>query len=228
MLGMGRADFVHPDDLPKTLARWQRSLATGDEVNVEYHMRRRESAYRWFYARGAAGEITKWLGTLTDVHKARGATKLLRENEARFRTLADDSPLFHWVADPDANVTYANRAKDSFIEALSHELRTSLAPVLMTVTALAEDERLSANVRADLATLRRNIALETQLIDDLLELTRITCGKLPLREERCDVHSLLRLTMEIVCDEAQARPVAIKFDLAARQTGLNGDPARLQ
>jgi PAS domain S-box-containing protein len=122
----------------------------------------------------------------------------------------------------------ASRAKDNFLAALSHELRTPLTPVLMTATALSDDERLPPEVRADLGMIQRNIALEARLIDDLLDLTAIVKGKLQLREQLCDVHSLIGLATEIVRDEARSKPVTLHLDLAARRTGLLGDPSRLQ
>ncbi len=122
----------------------------------------------------------------------------------------------------------ASSAKDNFLAALSHELRTPLMPVLMTANSLSEDERLPEEVRSSLAMIGRNIALEARLIDDLLDLTRISKGKLPLREELCDVHSLLGLAVGIVRDEAREKPINLEMDLAARKTGLWADPARLQ
>ncbi len=122
----------------------------------------------------------------------------------------------------------ASRAKDDFIAALSHELRTPLTPVLMAAAELCNDERLPDDVRTELRMIERNISLEARLIDDLLDLTRIAKGKLKLREELCDVHSIIGLAVEIVRDEAQSKPVAIAVDLAARRSGLRGDPARLQ
>lgn len=122
----------------------------------------------------------------------------------------------------------ASRAKDNFLATLSHELRTPLTPVLMTAAALREDERLPEDVRAELGMIERNVALEARLIDDLLDLTRIAKGKLQLREEICDVHSLIGLVVEILRDEAQSKPVAIEVEMAARRSGLRGDPARLQ
>jgi PAS domain S-box-containing protein len=120
------------------------------------------------------------------------------------------------------------RAKDNFLAALSHELRTPLTPVLMTAAALQEDERLPEDVRSQLSMIERNIALESRLIDDMLDLTRLTKGKLTMREEVCDVHSLIGLVVEILRDEARSKPVSVEVDLAARRSGLRGDPARLQ
>ncbi len=122
----------------------------------------------------------------------------------------------------------ASLAKDRFIAQLSHELRTPLNPVLMTAAALREDSRLPAEVRADLAMIERNIQLEARLIEDLLDLTRITQGKLTLRNELCDAHSLIAFSIDMIEEEAKAKRVAIQLDLTASRRHLTGDPARLQ
>lgn len=122
----------------------------------------------------------------------------------------------------------ASRAKDEFLAALSHELRTPLTPVLLTTAVLRDDGRLPLDARDQLAMMKRNIELEARLIDDLLDLTRITHGKLALRMEPCDVHSLLALAVEMVRDEARTKNLAVEIDLRADQANIMGDPARLQ
>ncbi len=165
------------------------------------------------FSRHALSETV--LGDLAPIADAIAAMSERRAAEAALITAKDAAEI-------------ASRAKDNFLAALSHELRTPLTPALMTAQALSGDERLPADVRTDLAMIERNIALEARLIDDLLDLTRIAKGKLTLREEFCDAHSLIGLVVEIVRDEAQSKPVALQLDLAARRTGLRGDPARLQ
>jgi CheY-like chemotaxis protein len=76
--------------------------------------------------------------------------------------------------------------------------------------------------------IERNIELESRLIEDLLDLTRITHGKLTLRREPCDAHALARYALEIIRDDAQAKGVHITLQLEATRSGLNADPARLQ
>jgi PAS domain S-box-containing protein len=122
----------------------------------------------------------------------------------------------------------ASRTKDEFLAALSHELRTPLTPVLMTAEMLRDDSRLPRDARDALAMMKRNIELEARLIDDLLDLTRIAHGKLALRMEPCDVHSLLALALEMVRNEARAKQLAVEVDLQSRQGYVMGDPARLQ
>lgn len=122
----------------------------------------------------------------------------------------------------------ANRAKDDFLAALSHELRTPLTPALMTVATLCQEERLPLDIRKELAVVERHISLEARLIDDLLDLTRIRNGKLPLRLELCDAHALLIDATEIVRDDAQSKNLRLELLLQAPRSGLNADATRLQ
>jgi signal transduction histidine kinase/ActR/RegA family two-component response regulator len=122
----------------------------------------------------------------------------------------------------------ANRAKDKFLAMLSHELRTPLTPVLSTVLALEYEEDLPASMRAPLAMIRRNVELEARLIDDLLDLTRISKGKVQLNLERTDAHQLLRNALEICGPDIADKQLRVATDLAATQHYLDADPARLQ
>src|SRR5207253_4357515 len=85
----------------------------------------------------------------------------------------------------------ASRAKDEFLAALSHELRTPLNPVLLIASAAAGNPALAPDVREDFAIIAKNALLEARLIDDLLDITRITRGKLTLDLKPGDVHAVL-------------------------------------
>ena len=121
-----------------------------------------------------------------------------------------------------------SRAKDDFLSALSHELRTPLTPVLMTAAALENDPALTLEVREQLAMMRRNIELEARLIDDLLDLTRISRGKLQIAQSSADLHQLLEYTGEIVRAEGLEKQVRITFLLEAPRHHALADPTRLQ
>lgn len=121
----------------------------------------------------------------------------------------------------------ASRAKDQFLAVLSHELRTPLTPVLLTLAAM-ETEDLSDSLREDLAMIRRNVELETKLIDDLLDVTRIINGKLRLQLARINVHCLIEHVRDILQSDADARRLRIELDLQAKDDAVNADPARLQ
>ena len=121
----------------------------------------------------------------------------------------------------------ASRAKDDFLAALSHELRTPLAPVLLSAGALATDPSLPPEARQQMVMIQRNIELEARLIDDLLDLTRISRGKLPYNPELTDAHALLLYTEEIVRSELTgARQLQLSLDAADYH--VMADPARLQ
>jgi PAS domain S-box-containing protein len=122
----------------------------------------------------------------------------------------------------------ANRAKDHFLAVLSHELRTPLTPVLATVSALEEQDDLPRAVKADLEVIRRNVELETRLIDDLLDLTRITKGKLQLHLEPVDLRDVIGRVIEICREDIVEKDLLLMVDAPGRACYANGDPARLQ
>ncbi|MDQ6859974.1 MAG: response regulator, partial [Verrucomicrobiota bacterium] len=121
----------------------------------------------------------------------------------------------------------ANLAKDRFLAMLSHELRTPLTPVLTTLLGL-EHETLPEQVRPALEMIRRNVELEARLIDDLLDLTRISKGKVQLSLEIVDAHVLLRSALEICQSEIDQKKLTLELQLAAKRVSLEADPARLQ
>jgi signal transduction histidine kinase/CheY-like chemotaxis protein len=123
----------------------------------------------------------------------------------------------------------ANRAKDQFLAVLSHELRTPLTPVLAVVTDLEARGAVPEQLRSDIDLIRRNIEMEARLIDDLLDLTRISRGKLPLHMETVDAHELLRHAHQTCCGEdASGKKLDVKLSLDAVRHHVRGDAARLQ
>lgn len=122
----------------------------------------------------------------------------------------------------------ANLAKDDFLATLSHELRTPLTPALMAVSALQQDQTLSPRAQADLAMIRRNIVLETRLIDDLLDLTRITHNKLELLEVPLELHSVLQNSIDVCVAGVEAKTLDLSLNLSASETDTTGDMVRLQ
>ncbi|HEY4415843.1 MAG TPA: response regulator [Verrucomicrobiae bacterium] len=125
-------------------------------------------------------------------------------------------------------VVAASRAKDDFLAALSHELRTPLNPVLLLASEAAENPELSPAIRADFTIIRNNIELEARLIDDLLDLTRITKGKLSLNMDVLDVHAVLYEAIAIVQPELDNKKLSLAVELAGENAAMNGDAVRLQ
>ncbi|PYM07868.1 MAG: hypothetical protein DMF15_09685 [Verrucomicrobia bacterium] len=126
-----------------------------------------------------------------------------------------------------AEAEHANRAKDKFLAALSHELRTPLTPVLMCAAALERETALQPEYREQLGMMRRNVELEARLIDDLLDLTRISRGTLQLQLEPTNVHSLLVHAEQIVRSDARAKQIKLQFELNASAHSVLADSGRL-
>lgn len=122
----------------------------------------------------------------------------------------------------------ANAAKDQFLALLSHELRNPLSPVIAMVGELEASAPDSPEVRRALEVIRRNVELEARLIDDLLDVTRISKGKLQLSLETANVHEILQRSYEICREDIAAKDLKIEFRLRAERAYVEGDPARLQ
>jgi PAS domain S-box-containing protein len=122
----------------------------------------------------------------------------------------------------------ANKAKDDFLAVLSHELRTPLTPALVAATYLAEHKDLLPEFRAEVVAISRNVKLEARLIDDLLDLTRITSGKIALRREVVDAHALFDSAFQITREDMLAKEIEFVMDLAANDHHVWADPVRIQ
>ena len=122
----------------------------------------------------------------------------------------------------------ANAAKDQFLALLSHELRNPLSPVIAMVSELEASAADSPDVKRALEVIRRNVELEARLIDDLLDVTRISKGKLQLAFEVVSVHEILQRAYEICREDILTKNLRMEFRLRAENVHVQGDPARLQ
>ncbi|HEX6900934.1 MAG TPA: CHASE domain-containing protein [Thermoanaerobaculia bacterium] len=151
---------------------------------------------------------------------------------AQVRAEAESARLYEAEHRARDEAETANRAKDRFMAALSHELRTPLTPVLAVLSTL--ESRLdrghlpSGELREGLGRIRRNVELEARLIDDLLDLTRISRGKLELKREMADLRDVLEHALETSFGPlpSQERP-RLLLDLAAGDHRLWADAPRL-
>lgn len=152
---------------------------------------------------------------IVDLSAEKLAQRAREESEARLRAVAE-------------KLEEADRRKDEFLGMLSHELRNPLAPIRNSVFMLsrgaAGDEALRKRM---LGTIDRQVEHLTRLVDDLLDVTRITRGKVELRRERVDLSDLLRRTGEDHGALARQRGVELAVDLPATPVVVDGDPARL-
>lgn len=127
-----------------------------------------------------------------------------------------------------AVVEAANRTKDNFLAMLSHELRTPLTPVVAALETLQSELSQNEESKSVLAMIRRNIDVESRLIDDLLDLTRISKGKLELKFARVDAHEAIANVVEICRAEAEAKRIRVKVELRAGDYHVEADASKLQ
>jgi signal transduction histidine kinase len=122
----------------------------------------------------------------------------------------------------------ANLTKDAFLAKLGHELRTPLTPVLAIVSAALDQVSTPPELRSSLEIVQRNVRLEARLIDDLLDQSLISLGKLSLRTELVDAHVLLRQSLEDCALFLREANLVVRLDLSATNSRIAADPARLQ
>ncbi|MBV8518368.1 MAG: PAS domain S-box protein [Acidobacteria bacterium] len=215
-------DVLHPDDFPAMAKAWRESVRTGAPFETEFRMRRHsDGAYRWFFARAlsvrdsATGEV-RWFGTSTDVDDQR---RLLEENQ---RLLGSERTA-------RADAERASRMKDEFLATLSHELRTPLSAILGWSQILASGDTSPEELTEGIAVIRRNARVQAQIIEDLLEMSRIISGKIRLDiEEELDVRDVIFAAIDTVRPAANAKGVEIVTSMDEGSQRITGDPNRLQ
>lgn len=164
------------------------------------------------------------LGMASDSGRAYREDDVVLGRELAYRAaLAIDNARLYTQAES------ANKAKDQFLAVLSHELRTPITPVLMTALRLGQDPDLPERLRGEIERIRRNAELQAKLIDDLLDLTRVTQGKVQLHFEAVDVHALVHQAVQVFCaSNIQRKRLRCSVEDTAVEHHVWADPVRLQ
>jgi len=209
---------IHPADRQKVRAGVQGATRPVDPVpyECEYRVVHPDGSIRWVFAKGRANFMK------------RGTGDVLMSFDGTVADVTDRKQGEQVLRDARDAAEAASVAKDRFLAVLSHELRTPLSPVVMTVPALELDPDMPLKFREDLAMIRRNIDLEVKLIDDLLDLSRVTSGKLRLQMQPVQVHEVLRHAIQNSLSDTSGKGMVIREEFNAGDDCVTGDPARLQ
>ncbi|AWG45831.1 hypothetical protein AM586_15920 [Massilia sp. WG5] len=198
---------LHPDDRQAGREIWQRSVARGEPYEMTYRLRHHSGEYRWILARAlplrdAGGRIVKWLGTDTDIHEKKLAEDALQD---------------------------ANRRKDEFLAMLAHELRNPLAPISAAAQVLRIASADPAKVRSFADVIGRQVDHMTSLVNDLLDVSRVTRGMVQYEKIDVDLRSVILSAAEQVQPLITARRHALSLALGpdGESAVLLGDRARL-
>jgi PAS domain S-box-containing protein len=212
MKGWNWTQIVHGDDLPETLRIWQNSLDTGHEYYCEHRLRSWDGEFRWHISRASAfrdehDRISMWVGNSADIHEQ-------KEIARKLRRLA-------------ADLSEADRRKNEFLAMLAHELRNPLAPLRNAAEVLKLSGGGSESVRFASEMMERQIDQLVRLVDDLLDVNRISQGKIELRIERVDLGALVRQTAENCRSAVDAGRFELTITLPDEPIYLQADPIRL-
>lgn len=216
----GWTAVVHPDDASVMSERWRMAQRGQSHYQAEGRMRRADGTYRWYLhqaipLKSEKGYVLKWFGTATDIDDKKRLEQQrdqFLEREQAARAAAEE----------------ANRIKDEFLAVLSHELRTPLNPILGWSRLLQGGKLDAAKTAHALATIERNAKLQTQLIEDLLDVSRILQGKLSLNMTSVDLALAIKAALETVRLAAEAKAIRIHMALDPAVEPVLGDFARLQ
>lgn len=196
---------IHPDDYERCMAEWHESVRTGKEYEIEVRNRRHDGVYRWFMTRAVPlrdylGQVVSWFGVTTDIHDQKEMQEHLREVDQR---------------------------KDEFLATLAHELRNPLAPIRNSLQflRLAENDKASAEQAADI--IDRQVNHLVRLVDDLLEVSRITRGKIELRKELVYLASIIDSAIETSRPVIEAAGHHLDVSLPSEPVMLEADAVRV-
>ncbi len=197
--------FVHPDDMEETVRRWRRSIGTGEPFQLEHRLRRADGVYHWHLTRAnalrdAGGDVLIWTGSSTDIEDQKRSENALKE---------------------------ADHYKDEFLAMLAHELRNPLAALECGLTLLATSCDEAGRVWA-LRAAEHQVRLLTRMVDDLLDISRITRGSFQLRRELVRPAELIDQAVDTVRHLAEERGQSLDVATAPDLPQLDADPARLE
>lgn len=211
---------VHPDDLAIWGENWTIARRNGTYYQAEARMRRSDGTYRWHLhqaipLKNERGQPIKWFGTATDIEDQK------QLEQQRIHLLQQEQ-----VAREQAET--ANRIKDEFLAVLSHELRTPLNPIQGWARLLRTHKLDAKATDRALETIERNAKLQAQLIEDLLDVSRILQGKLKLDARPVKLSTTIEAALETVRLSAEAKNIEIQTVLNSQLGQVSGDANRLQ
>jgi two-component system CheB/CheR fusion protein len=222
LVGRRFMELTHPDERELDMSQFS-ALMRGEIESYAMEKRYQCKDGRWIWVlvtrglqRDEAGHPAYSISIVQDISQRKAAEQELKAawtSAERAKSIAEQASV----------------AKDQFLAVLSHELRTPLTPVLMTARLLERDASLSEPMRDQIEMIRRNVELEARLIDDLLDVTRISRGKVELDRKSIALCKVIHQAVEIVRADIDARGLHLGVDLGdAAPYIIHADSARLQ
>ncbi len=227
---------IHPEDLPVVQEAMKVLRGAPQRQTVEYECRSRHRDGSWRWVRNRAGvfafnadrTVAQIFCHAEDVTERRAMTVALAQRAADLaRVAAEREELLQAERAARAEAERANRLKDEFLATVSHELRTPLTAMLGWTAMLLEDAQ-DADLRHGLEVIGRNAKAQRQLIEDLLDMSRIMSGKLHVDAQPVLLPQIIRAAIETVTPAAEARGVTLLSQVPECEEPIHADPNRLQ
>jgi PAS domain S-box-containing protein len=209
---------VHPEDRERVVADWLAWIKEGHEYSNEFRLAASETV-RWIHVQSSPmfsdlGKLIGHVGTVRDVTDRKQAeeerSRLIREQVAR------------------QEAERANQMKDEFLAILSHELRTPLNAILGWSRLLRTKTFDRDTIEKALETIERNAKSQSQLIEDILDVSRILRGKLNLNKHPIRLESAIKLAIDSLQPVTEEKSIVIELTCSPNVGEVIGDPDRLQ
>ena len=196
---------VHPDDIENAEKGLVKAINDATELNIEFRIIRPDGTVLWIYATGnviydAHGKPLRMVGINIDITERKNIEIALRE---------------------------ADRRKDEFLAMLAHELRNPLAPIRNAVQILKTSGSDEAHFKIAREIVERQVKHMTRLIDDLVDVARLTQGKITLKKEKVELTTVVDDAVELARPIISERGHHLKIDLPREPALINGDGVRL-
>ncbi|HEV7300711.1 MAG TPA: PAS domain S-box protein, partial [Tepidisphaeraceae bacterium] len=220
LLDLRMQDITHPDDLSRNLGLLQTAVGDGKPFVIEKR-----------YVRPDGSEV--WVSNSVSLMKDRdgqpsGVIAASVDITDRKRAEADRDRLLEAERAARTEAERAGRMKDEFLATLSHELRTPLNAILGWSQIVKRPSASTEDMAQGIGVIERNARAQAQIIEDLLDMSRIISGKVRLDVQRLSLEPILRAAVESATPAADAKGIRVQAVLDPLAGPVNGDPARLQ
>lgn len=211
-LGEGWTEGVHPEDLERCLGIYSHCFEQREPFSMDFRMRRHDGAYRWVLDLGVPrigqhGEFLGYIGTCVDI--------------------TDRKELEDRLAEHARHLRLAERRREEFLAKLSHELRNPLGPIANAAAIMKSFEHADPRLGRLREIIERQVGQLRRIVTDLVDVTRITRGRVVLQRERLDVRRIVEAAVEETHAEFERRAQTLRVEYAAHGLECAGDEHRL-
>jgi PAS domain S-box-containing protein len=241
---MRRSDmrrFLHEEDRQRTVQKIEKALAERTDYDIEYRIKRSDDSEVWVSGKGRGlyderGSVIGMTGFVQDISMRKNNEQTLREQAEALRMLNEITQKARDEAERAADenerlyrqAEESSRLKEEFLATISHELRTPLSAILGWARMLRLGQLSPDNSAKALDTIERNARAQAQLVDDLLDVSRIVTGKLRMDVRPADPNGFIDAAVESVKPAADAKGVRVQKIIDTGPISIPGDPVRLQ